>query len=187
MGRDKALLPFLDRPLIQRVVDRLAPVADELLVTTNRPESYGFLGIPLFPDIYPGRGALGGLFTALKAARGEFVGVVACDMPFVSTAILNALRSKLEDPACAAAIPRTRHGAEPFHAVYRRAVCLPAVQEVLAAGKWRADAWYEKVRICWLTGDEVRRYDPAGLAFQNVNTPEELAAAERLALEMDEP
>ncbi|MFL7867205.1 MAG: molybdenum cofactor guanylyltransferase, partial [Anaerolineales bacterium] len=56
MGRDKALMPFLGRPLIQRVVDRLSPIADEIIVTTNNPDDYRFLGLPLFPDLKPGRG-----------------------------------------------------------------------------------------------------------------------------------
>ena len=58
MGKDKALMSFLGRPLIQRVVDRLSPIADEIIVTTNRPENYTFLELPLFPDLKPGRGAL---------------------------------------------------------------------------------------------------------------------------------
>ena len=81
MGQDKALMPFLGRPLIQRVTDRLAPIADEVIVTTNHPEDYRFLGLPLFPDLKPGRGALGGLYTALSSATCESVAVVACDMP----------------------------------------------------------------------------------------------------------
>jgi len=57
MGEDKALKPFLGRPLIQRVIERLAPVADELIVTTNRLEDYAFLDLRLIADLKPGRGA----------------------------------------------------------------------------------------------------------------------------------
>ncbi|MCX8063463.1 MAG: NTP transferase domain-containing protein, partial [Anaerolineales bacterium] len=64
MGKDKALLPFLGKPLIQRILERLIPVVDEALVTTNHPERYGFLNVPLVGDVFPGRGALGGLYTA---------------------------------------------------------------------------------------------------------------------------
>ena len=65
MGEDKALKAFLGRPLIQRVVERLAPIAEEVIVTTNNPDDYRFLGLPLFPDLKPGRGALGGLYLSL--------------------------------------------------------------------------------------------------------------------------
>ena len=68
MGQDKALLPFLGKPMISRVMARLAPIAEEMLVTTNHPEDYSFLDIPLFSDLNPGHGALGGLYTALSVA-----------------------------------------------------------------------------------------------------------------------
>ncbi len=84
MGEDKALKPFLGRPLIQRVIERLAPIADEMIVTTNRPAEYGFIKHRLVPDLRPGRGALGGLYTAIASASHPFVAVAACDMPFAS-------------------------------------------------------------------------------------------------------
>jgi len=61
MGQDKALLPFLGEPLIERVINRVVPYADELLITTNNPEDYKVFNVPLFQDILPGIGALGGL------------------------------------------------------------------------------------------------------------------------------
>jgi molybdopterin-guanine dinucleotide biosynthesis protein A len=181
MGRDKALIPFLGKALIERVLQRVAPLADEVLVTTNRPESYLFLGLPLFSDLAPGRGALGGLFTALSAARHALVAVVACDMPFVSAALLAAERDLLADASLDAVIPQTEGGTEPFHAVYRRETCLPAIQAAIQAEKWRVDAWFPKARLRFLTLEEVLRYDPDRLAFWNVNTPEDLLQAEQLA------
>src|SRR5512147_3127982 len=90
MGEDKALKSFLGRPLIQRVIERLSPIADEMVVTTNRPDDYQFLGLRLTPDLKPGRGALGGLYTAVASASHSLVAVVACDMPFASPALLEA-------------------------------------------------------------------------------------------------
>src|SRR5215208_4697543 len=95
MGEDKALKPFLGRPLIQRVVERLSPIADEMIVTTNRPDDYAFLNLPLFPDLKPGRGALGGLYTALASAKYPLVAIVACDMPFASPSLLKAASKML--------------------------------------------------------------------------------------------
>lgn len=181
MGQDKALLPFLGQPLIVRVLARVTRIAGEVLVTTNRPEAYGFLGLPLIPDRIPGRGALGGLYTALSAASQPLVGVVACDMPFASPVLLEAERDMLIEGGFDAVIPRNPGGTEPFHAVYRRETCLPLAEAALQADKWRVDAWFAKARIRFLTPPEVQPYDPQGLAFWNVNTPEEFAQAERLA------
>ncbi|MFM8322781.1 MAG: molybdenum cofactor guanylyltransferase [Chloroflexota bacterium] len=186
MGQDKALLSFLGRPLIERLVERLQPVAAELLITTNRPQAYAFLWLPLVQDRIPGRGALGGLYTALSAAGQPLVAVVACDMPFASPALLAAQRDALVasaamQPAADIAIPRLPGGLEPFHAVYRRETCLPHIAAALEANRWRADSWFSQVSLRYFEEDELRRYEPDLRCFQNVNTPEEFAAAEARA------
>lgn len=181
MGQNKALMPFLNQPLIQRVVNRLKPYADELLVITNTPEQYKFLEVELTPDILPGRGALGGLYTALSAAHQPLAAVVACDMPFVSASLLSALRDTLLQGNWDAVIPELQDGAQPFHAVYRCGTCLPPIEAVLKADKWRVDAWFDQVRFKHFTSEEIAQYDPGQLAFFNVNTPEEWKEAERLA------
>ena len=181
MGEDKALKPFLGRPLIQRVVDRLAPIADELLVTTNRPDDYAFLGHRLIADLVPGRGALGGLYTALASAHGDMVAVVACDMPFASPSLIQAATRLLVEEEADVIIAKTDEGYEPFHAVYRRATCVPAIQSALEADKWKVIAWFPSVKVRELSSDELKRLDPSGLAFSNVNSPEEFAEAERRA------
>jgi molybdopterin-guanine dinucleotide biosynthesis protein A len=181
MGQDKALLPFLGQPLIQRVVQRLGPLAAEILVTTNHVEDYQFLNLPLISDIYPGRGALGGVYTALKSASQPLVAIAACDMPFASPALFTAELDILLTSDYDIAIPHSGEGLEPFHAVYRRATCLPAVEAALEGGRWRVDAWFAAVKVRVLSTAEIQTYDPQMLCFRNVNTPEELRQAEALA------
>ena len=181
MGEDKALKLFLGRPLIQRVIERLAPIADEILVTTNHPDDYAFLGLRLVPDLVAGRGALGGLYTALASAASPIVAVAACDMPFASASLLEAATRLMVQEEADVVIARTNEGYEPFHAVYRRATCVPAIQSAIQADQWKVIAWFPQVKVRELTMGEVTRLDPSGLAFWNVNTPEEFAEAERLA------
>jgi molybdopterin-guanine dinucleotide biosynthesis protein A len=181
MGKDKALLPFLGEPLISRVLKRITPIADEVLITTNKPEDYRFLGLPLFEDIFPGTGALGGLLTALNFARYALVAVVACDMPFVNPGILVLASDSVSLKGIDLAIPQTEDGFEPFHAVYRQETCLPAVKKALEAGERKLISWFPSVKIATLNLEELQKLDPYQLAFWNVNTPEELALAEQLA------
>ena len=181
MGKDKALMSFLGRPLIQRVVDRLSPIADEIIVTTNRPENYTFLELPLFPDLKPGRGALGGLYTALSSATGDLVGVVACDMPFANATLIEAASKLILQEEADVVIPDSGGGLEPMHAVYRRANCIPAIEAAIAADRWKLISWFPDVKVRVLQPDEVKTYDPSGLAFWNLNTPEEFAEAEERA------
>jgi molybdopterin-guanine dinucleotide biosynthesis protein A len=187
MGQNKALMPFLNQPLIERVVKRLAPYADELLVITNKPEQYQFLGVTLTPDIMPGRGALGGLYTALSSAHQPLAAVVACDMPFVSPRLLLGLRDELIERNWDAVVPDSQEGMEPFHAVYRRETCLPPLEAALKADKWRVDAWFNEVRLKHYTSEEIAVYDPQQLAFINVNTPDEWKDAEVLAEREENP
>ena len=184
MGQDKALMPFLGRPLIVRLVEQLRPFADELIVTTNRPEAYAFLGLPLFSDVIPDVGALGGLLTALEAAQEPYVGLVACDMPFASGGLLHRGAAVLEETGLDVFVPRSGQGLEPLHAVYRRAACLPAVRQAIAAGRRRVIAWFDVVGV-YEAGPEVwQPFDSHGLLFQNVNTPEEFRAAEDRAMQL---
>jgi molybdopterin-guanine dinucleotide biosynthesis protein A len=181
MGTDKALLLFLEQPLILRPLSRLAALANEVLVTSNHPENYNFLGFKPIPDLLPGLGSLSGLYTALSAARFPYVAVVACDMPFASLEIFTLELTLLQETGADAVVPRSGTGIEPFHAVYRRDTCLPHVQSALEAGKRRVDAWFSEMNIRYLGIDEIRPYDPELLAFMNINTPAELLEAEKIA------
>jgi molybdopterin-guanine dinucleotide biosynthesis protein A len=183
MGQDKALMPFLGEPLILRPVQRLSRVTDQILVITNSPEKFGFLDLPLFTDAMPGMGALGGLYTALSAAGADLVANVGCDMPFVSVPVLREeYRLLIEDPNLAFVIPRSENGLEPMHAIYRKSLCLPAVRESLERGERRMISWHEYVQSAlFLEVGKIRRFDPGGLAFINLNTPEEFRQAEGLA------
>ncbi len=194
MGEDKALKPFLGRPLIQRVIERLAPIADELLVTTNRPDDYAFLmeskvsrlwNLHLVSDLAPGRGALGGLYTAVASAASSLVAVVACDMPFASASLLEAAARLMVQEEADVVIAKTGEGYEPFHAVYRRATCLPAIRSAIEADKWKVIAWFPSVKVRELSAEEVAKFDLSGSAFSNVNSPEEFAEAERRARQGD--
>jgi molybdopterin-guanine dinucleotide biosynthesis protein A len=104
-------------------------------------------------------------------------------MPFASLEIFALELILLQETGADAVIPRSEAGVEPFHALYRRETCLPYVQSALDAGKRRVDAWFSEVHIRYLEREEVLPYDPNQLAFLNINTPEELQEAERIARE----
>ena len=181
MGQDKALMPFLGRPLIERQVELLSRLAGELLVITNRPEAYTFLGLPLFPDLLPGTGPLGGLYTALSVASRPLVAVIACDMPFVSADLLRAQRDLLERESVDVVIPRSPEGLEPLHALHSKDTCLAAVRAALDAGERKVIAWLPAVRSRVMSQEEVAQVDPQFRSFVNVNSPEEFRQAEDLA------
>lgn len=190
MGRSKATVPFAGRPLICRLVERLAPVADDLVITTNEPENLAFLhstfpqyNIQLVCDEFDFRGALPGLYTALQAARNPYVAVVACDMVFASSSLVVAEALAMKESGADVVVPANKHGYEPFHAMYRRMACLPAVRKALDRGEKRAQAFFGDVSILEFPQSKVLEAEPMGGCFINCNTPEELHALEESFLE----
>jgi len=177
MGRDKALIRLAGRPLIAHVLERAAPLGDEVLVTTNSPNDYAFLGLRLVADERPGVGALAGLQTALRAARHEVVLVLACDLPVVCVPLLQHMIGLAAQAD--AVVPRWRGELEPLHAVYRR-TCLPAIDLALAEGRQRMISFLPAVRTIIVEEDLVATFDPQGLTFFNINSPDDLQIAERI-------
>jgi len=181
MGENKALKSFLGRPLIERVLERVAPIADDLFLTTNDPELYESIRIRKVADVLQGLGPLGGLHTALIAAQFDRLAVVACDMPFANPGLLVATAEVLDNEGVDVVIAESSEGFEPMHAVYRRSTCLPAVEAAIDSGQRRMISWFPAVRVRRLTRQELWKHDPKGIAFWNVNTPEEFARAEQRA------
>jgi molybdopterin-guanine dinucleotide biosynthesis protein A len=178
MGPDKAFALLAGTPLIEHLLAKVEGFGDEVIVTTNRPHAYAHLGLPLFTDPTPGLGALQGLHTALSAAQGDKVLVLACDMPFVQRDLMAHLL-RLANQADVV-IPKWQNHFEPLHAVYDKAACLPAVEEALAAGEKRVTSILPKVRVLTVEDDELTRFDPSNMSFFNVNSWADLEQAERL-------
>ncbi len=175
MGRDKALVPLGGKPLIEHVLDRVRNLGDEVLITSNRPDTLAYLGLPIHGDPNPGAGALAGLHTALEAASGKYVLVIACDMPFVEPALLQhmiQLSSQFE-----IVIPSMGGRYEPLLAIYARSL-LPRIEATLAQGEMRMISFYSQAQMRHVYEDEIKRFDPEMRSFFNINTPQDLARAE---------
>jgi molybdopterin-guanine dinucleotide biosynthesis protein A len=186
MGRDKALVSLAGQPMVQHVFARLIGLGDETLVTTNNQDELDFLDLPLIPDEEPGAGALPGLRTALSAAQGDRVLVVACDMPFVNRLLLEHLIELSADADVV--VPRWEDRYQTMQTVYAREKVLAAVDEALAQGDQRMISFYPQVKVRIVSSDEVAQYDPSGRSFFNVNTPQDLIEAQRfLAQVRDRP
>ncbi|HSE93808.1 MAG TPA: molybdenum cofactor guanylyltransferase [Methylomirabilota bacterium] len=179
MGGDpKALMDLGGRRIIERVVDALDGVVDDLLVVTNTPEVYAFLGLPMVGDAFPGGGSLGGIYSGLRAAPGEAAFTVACDMPFLKTEIVRLVVARAAEGDVV--IPRIGGQYETMHAAYRKS-CLPHMEERLREGRLKIVGFFDRVRVVEIGEVEVARHGDPTLVFMNVNTPEELARARAVA------
>ena len=180
LGLDKAFLRVgTGRPLVEQILSLLARLSDDLIVVANEPEVFAHLGVRIVGDAFPGKGALGGIYSGLAAGRHERSLVVACDMPFLNANLLKYMLSLPSDYDVV--IPRHGDGlVETMHTVYTRA-CLGPIRRQLELGELRVIGFFPSVVVRYVEEPELRLLDPELLSLFNVNTPDQLHQANEIA------
>ena len=176
MGRNKALMPLAGLRLVDRVLGVLSGILDNLLMVTNSPDLYADLGVRMVPDLVAGKGALGGIHSAIHHAAAPHCLVVACDMPFLNPDVLRYLVD--QRAGYDVVVPDANGRPQPLHAVYGKA-CLQPIARRLESDRLHVVGFFPDVRVREVTAQELGEFDPEGLSFRNLNTPEEFADAER--------
>ena len=178
LGRDKAVEPFGDEPLIARVIGRLSTLTNETVVVVNNEARGAELPLPdeakVAVDIYPDSGSLGGIFSGLTVANTDWGFVVACDMPFLNTDLIAHMLTLREDYD--AVVPLLDGYPEPTHAAYSKA-CLPHIESRLEAGQLKIAGFFDDVRVRYVSESEIDSFDAERLSFFNVNRPDDLERA----------
>ena len=168
----------------ERILDRLTRTLTEALgipplLVANAPDAPSWRpDLRVVPDVRPGLGSLGGIYTAVLETPAPVV-AVAWDMPFVPAALIRALAEGLADYDAMLPESGGRRGVEPLCAAYGPA-CREAIAVSLDDGDLRAIGFHPRIRVGILPLSEVRRFGDPELMFFNVNTADELARAEAL-------
>ncbi len=176
MKRDKAFLDIGGKMLIERVLDVLIPLFPHIIINSNTPEAFRAWNYPVIPDVMPGKGALGGIYTGLLCGQTEYVFCVACDMPSLQPDLIRFMQSNLHGEDVL--VPKTPDGLHPLHAIYSTRCCR-TIRELLDNDQLKISALFPLVRTRCLDEHELRRFDPSLESFLNVNTLEELRAARK--------
>ncbi|MBI4523067.1 MAG: NTP transferase domain-containing protein [Deltaproteobacteria bacterium] len=174
MGRPKALLLFDGEPLIVHITRALRQFFAEVIVVAAPRQELPPLATAIVRDEVPFQGPVGGIYYGLTAASREISFVTSCDVPFLNRALISRLVA--ETSRCDVAVPVWEGRFQPLHAVYRKTV-LRFLKAQLDRGELRPVFLYEKVRTRKLEEEEIRRLDPRGLSFLNMNTPDDYAGA----------
>jgi molybdopterin-guanine dinucleotide biosynthesis protein A len=172
-GRDKALLEVGGRSILDRQLEALAPVARDMVIVVHGPgraAAYAGRGVPVVVDAWPGTSSLGGIYTAVTAAREPRTLVVACDMPFLSTAFLAYLAGVAPDADVT--IPRSADGLQPLCACYSHR-CAGPIRRRLEAGALKVADMLAELQVREIGPPELVPFDPDGRLFFNVNTPDD--------------
>ena len=183
-GGEKALLRLGATTLLERVLTAARPLGLPVRVVAGtapspqlRTAASAGPGLEVADDLFPDRGPLGGLLTAFEIDTPQRVLALACDLPFLTTPLLEFLLEQ-SDADCDAAVPEDGNGLQPLCAVYRD-TCRPRLRQALAGEDLGVTAFIRGLRLRLLRPGEYGHLDPHGMAFANVNTPEDLAAADR--------
>jgi molybdopterin-guanine dinucleotide biosynthesis protein A len=180
MGKDKALLPLAGRAVIEWVLDRVVTLSDDVSLITNTPEKYRHLSYRIIEDVYPGKGSLGGIYTAIHAASYSYCLVVACDMPFLNTELLRYLVDSV--PGFDVVVPRIEQFPETTHAVYGKR-CLEPIRRRLLADQLKIIGFFDNVEVRYVEREDIARFDPTFRSFLNMNTPDDWERVRRMAEE----
>ena len=177
-GCDKSALLVDGRAILDRQIDALTPLVEDLMIVGHSVNVAHLIpGARVIADIVPGCGPLGGLHAALTWARSDVLFLVACDMPYVSSAFVEHLLSLAGEGD--AVVPQTERGYHPLCAVYTRA-CLEPAAARLADRRLRMRELVDSMRTRVVPIDEIRQFGDPDRLLANVNTPADYAGLETL-------
>ena len=183
MGQNKALIRLGCATVIEHTLRQMQSVTTNLLLITNTPSLYRNLGVPIYTDLVPNMGALGGIYTGLTHADNPVVLCVACDMPLLQPRLLSYLTKILgEDDAAVPYVENLDSLSPKFQtlsAVYSKK-CLSAITQMFVEGELRIHALYNRISVRVVPPSEWQRFDPHGHSFLNINTPTDLEIASRI-------
>ena len=183
LGRSKALESVGGLSLIERVIERLRPLSNHIVIVTSQEQSDLVVpdGVEILVDLYPDKGPLAGMYTGLMASHSSHNIVVACDMPFLNSELL---RYMIElSGGYDAVVPRLGEGmAEPLHAVYSRS-CLTNIETRLKRNQLGVHSFLHTISVRYVEKAECQRLDPQLLSFFNINYQSDLDRAITLVAE----
>ena len=173
-GRDKGALVVDGRTILDRQIQELSAITDDILIVGGRARHPAARSIA---DIVEGCGPMGGVHAALSEARGDAVFVVACDMPYVTAPLAAHLLDLSQDADVV--VPRTGRGYHPLCAVYTHR-CLSAIARRLAERQLKMSDLFAELRTRTIPCDDIDRFGDRDRLLANVNTPDEYASLEAL-------
>jgi molybdenum cofactor guanylyltransferase len=175
-GLVKANLRIGGVPIIKRITTVLEEIFSELIIVTNTPAEFSYLGNCLFAnDQYLNAGPLAGIHAGLKCSSREAVFVIAGDMPFPDKELISRLVHQFTASAFDILVPSTGNLIEPLHAIYKRTVISDLEEFISNNLNKSVRDFLETVNTGYIDfpGNEKTRK-----AFKNINSPEDLPLAE---------
>ena len=182
LGHDKVLEKIGKRSLLEQVISRIDSLSRDIIVVTAEERTFPQLAshpkLKIVPDIFPGKGSLGGIYTGLVTSDSFYNLVIASDMPFLNQPLLRYM-IEVSD-GFDFVLPRVNNLFEPLHAVYSKN-CVAPMEFILKEGRKVIIELFDFVKVRYVEAEEIDRFDPQHLSFFNINTKEDLELARKMA------
>jgi len=167
MGTNKAFLELKGKTFIELQIELLREMFDEISISANTPSEYEYLNLPIFKDIYPGKGPLGGIYTSLINSSSLHTFMLACDMPFVGPELIKHLKDLTKEYDVV--IPKSENGLEPLHAFYSKN-CIEPIKRELDENNLRIRSFFPQVNVKIVELDSLASSDYFKNSIKNLNT-----------------
>ncbi|MBN7814468.1 molybdenum cofactor guanylyltransferase [Algoriphagus pacificus] len=167
MKTEKGLVEFHGRPFLQWILDAVTPLTSKITLVTKNP-AYASYGLPMIPDLVEDQGPVGGIFTALADSSSKYNLILSCDIPKISTEVLDSLiQSAIDSDKDVCILSDGKHD-YPLIGCYQKYL-LPAFQQAIEQNHLKLCSLVDSLRNNKLV---ISQKDQA--ALRNINTPAEL-------------
>lgn len=179
MGVNKALAKLGNQSIIAHMIERTQHLGQsETILITNTPAEYQLLKLPMYPDVIPDKGSLGGIYSALRYSETAYTLVLACDMPFVNPDILQYLLTRCSSEF-EVVVPYANNRLQGLHAIYHIGA-LPIIELAIKSNNLRVQSVLEQLKMHVIDESEIKPIDLELSSFLNVNTPDDLKVAQAI-------
>lgn len=167
MGSNKAFLELKGKTFIELQIDLLREIFDDIFISANTSSEYEHLNLSIFKDVYPGKGPLGGIYTSLINSSSLHTFMLACDMPFIGSELINHLKDLTKEYDVV--IPKSEKGLEPLHAFYSKK-CIDPIKRSLEEDNLRITSFFPHVNVKIVELDNLNLSDCFKNSIKNLNT-----------------
>jgi molybdopterin-guanine dinucleotide biosynthesis protein A len=181
-GKNKAFISIGGKTILDRLRTAIQDLFEEVLLVTKDSMKHLAWDAKIVTDLLPTRSSLTGIHAALFHISTSHTFITACDTPFLQTALIRALLEELE-PKWDVIMPVTAQGNQPLCAIYSKR-CIGPIEAQLRQGDPKILNFFPKVRVKAIPEERLRQADPELVSFFNINTPEDLLAAEEMGREI---
>ena len=181
-GENKAFLTLDENTFIERTVNNLEKIFDEIIIVTHSPNEYCYQKnkCVVITDLIKEIGPLGGIYSALSYTDNDSVFFVPCDMPHLNNSLIEKEISVFNDIEFDALVPRVGKWLQPLHSIFKKKLTHQLHSFIMSTQKYQIRNFLDIIRVQYFELEDncINRK-----VFTNINTPEDLGELRKFHFE----